>query len=129
MKIPYKSYLSEDKLPTAWYNLRADMKTPPAPLLNPGTGKPAALEELYPVFCEELAKQELDNTTRYFDIPGPVLDFYRMYRPAPLIRAYYLEKPWIPQQRSIINTRAITRQGVISLTAQCHRCTMPKSRD
>lgn len=91
-KIPYKTYLPEDKIPTQWYNLRADMKEETPPLVNPGTGKPATLEELSVVFCEELAKQELDNTTPYFDIPGPIIDFYRMYRPAPLVRAYYLEK-------------------------------------
>ena len=92
MKIPHKIYLPEDKIPQQWYNLRADMKTKPAPLLNPGTGKPATLEELLPVFCVELARQELDDDSPYFDIPGPVQDYYRMYRPSPLVRAYELEK-------------------------------------
>ncbi len=92
MKIPHKIYLPEDKIPQQWYNLRADMKTKPAPLLNPGTGKPAMLEELLPVFCEELARQELDDDSAYFDIPGPVQDYYRMYRPSPLVRAYELER-------------------------------------
>ncbi|MHB8127446.1 MAG: TrpB-like pyridoxal phosphate-dependent enzyme [Mobilitalea sp.] len=91
-KIPHRLYLSEDQMPKQWYNLRADMKEQPAPLLNPGTLQPAMLEELYPVFCEELAKQEMDSTTRYFDIPEEVQDFYKMYRPSPLIRAYNLEK-------------------------------------
>ena len=90
--IPYKTYLDENELPDAWYNVRADMKQKPAPLLNPGTGKPITFDELRPVFCDELIRQELDNDTAYFPIPGEVLDFYRMYRPSPLVRAYFLEK-------------------------------------
>jgi tryptophan synthase beta chain len=91
-EIPYKIYLSEEELPQAWYNVRADMKNKPAPLLNPGTGKPMTFDELRPVFCDELVKQELDNDNPFIPIPKPVLDFYRMYRPAPLVRAYFLEK-------------------------------------
>lgn len=91
-QIPYKIYLEESELPKAWYNLRADMKNKPAPLLSPKTMKPITLEELSAVFCEELAKQELDDTTPYFEIPNEIRDFYKMYRPAPLVRAYCLEK-------------------------------------
>ena len=91
-KIPYKTYLDETEIPQAWYNLRADMKVKPAPLLNPGTGKPLSAEELTPIFCEELVKQELDNDTAFFPIPQDILDFYKMYRPSPLVRAYCLEK-------------------------------------
>ncbi len=91
-KIPYKIYLSEDEIPKQWYNVRADMKNKPAPLLNPATLKPMGYEDLRPVFCDELIKQELDDTTAYIDIPGEVRDFYKMYRPAPLVRAYCLEK-------------------------------------
>ena len=91
-KVPYKTYLEENEIPNAWYNLRADMKVKPAPLLNPGTGKPLTAEELTPIFCEELVKQELDNDTRFFPIPKEILDFYKMYRPSPLVRAYCLEK-------------------------------------
>ena len=91
-EIPYKIYLSEDELPQSWYNLRADMPIKPAPLLNPQTCEPATLEELSKVFCTELAKQELDNTTQYIPIPTPVRDFYKMYRPAPLVHASFLEK-------------------------------------
>lgn len=91
-KIPYKIYLNEDEMPKQWYNVRADMKNKPAPLLNPATGKPVTLEELSHVFCTELAKQELDDTTAYFDIPEEILQFYKMYRPAPLVRAYHLER-------------------------------------
>ena len=91
-KIPYKVYLSENEMPTAWYNLRADMKVKPAPLLNPGTGLPLSAEELTPIFCEELVRQELDNDTAYYPIPQEILDFYKMYRPSPLVRAYCLEK-------------------------------------
>ena len=91
-EIPYKTYLTEEELPTAWYNLRADMKTKPAPLLNPGTGKPLSAAELTPIFCEELVRQELDNDTAFFPIPDEIRDFYKMYRPSPLVRAYCLEK-------------------------------------
>ncbi len=91
-KIPYKIYLEESEMPKAWYNLRADMKQKPAPLLNPATNKPMTAEELSVVFCDELVKQELDNDTKYFDIPQEILDFYKMYRPSPLVRAYCLEK-------------------------------------
>ena len=91
-KIPYKIYLEEDEMPKQWYNVRADMKKKPAPLLNPETLEPMTLKELSNVFCEELAKQELDDTTPYIDIPEEIREFYKMYRPAPLVRAYCLEK-------------------------------------
>ena len=91
-RIPYKIYLSEDEIPRQWYNVRADMKNKPAPLLNPATLKPMTFEDLRPVFCDELIKQELDDTTPYIDIPEEVMDFYKMYRPSPLVRAYFLEK-------------------------------------
>ena len=91
-KIPYKIYLEENELPKQWYNVRADMKKKPAPLLNPATGKPCTLEDLSHVFCEELAKQELDEDTPYIDIPQEIQDFYKMFRPSPLVRAYFLEK-------------------------------------
>ena len=91
-EIPYKIYLDENEMPKQWYNLRADMKNKPAPLLNPATLQPITVEELSEVFCEELAKQELDETTPYIDIPEKILNFYKMYRPAPLTRAYCLEE-------------------------------------
>lgn len=91
-KIPYKIYLDESEIPTQWYNVRADMKNKPAPLLNPATLKPITAEELYPVFCKELVAQELNDTDAYIDIPQEIQDFYKMYRPSPLIRAYFLEK-------------------------------------
>lgn len=90
--IPYKIYLEEQEMPTAWYNLRADMKNKPAPLLNPGTHQPMTAEELSGVFCVDLVQQELDDTTPYFEIPKEILSFYRMYRPSPLVRAYCLEE-------------------------------------
>lgn len=90
--VPHRLYLTEDQLPKQWYNLRADMKEQPAPIINPSTMKPAVLEDLYPVFCEVLAKQEMDDQTRYFDIPEEVMDIYKVYRPSPLCRAYHLEK-------------------------------------
>ena len=91
-KIPYKIYLSENEIPTTWYNVRADMKNKPAPLLNPGTLKPMTAEELSAVFCEDLVVQELDNDNAYIPIPQEIQDFYKMYRPSPLIRAYCLEE-------------------------------------
>ena len=91
-EIPYKIYLEEDEMPKSWYNLRADMKNKPAPLLNPGTLEPMKAEELEGVFCSELVKQELDNTNAYIEIPEEIRNFYKMYRPSPLVRAYCLEK-------------------------------------
>lgn len=91
-RIPYRFYLTEDQMPTQWYNLRADMKEQPDPMLNPATMKPLKEEDLYPIFCEELAHQEMDSKTRYFDIPEEILEMYKIYRPSPLIRAYNLEK-------------------------------------
>lgn len=91
-KIPYKIYLEESEMPTQWYNVRADMKNKPAPLLNPATLEPMKPEELEHVFCKELVQQELDDTTPYFDISQEIRDFYKMYRPSPLVRAYCLEK-------------------------------------
>ena len=91
-KIPYKIYLDEKEIPTKWYNVRADMKNKPAPLLNPATLEPMKAEELYPVFCEELVSQELNDTDAYIDIPEEIQNFYKMYRPSPLVRAYFLEK-------------------------------------
>ena len=91
-KIPYKIYLSEEEMPKFWYNVRSDMKNKPAPLLNPATLEPMTAEELGVVFCEELVKQELDDETAYFEIPQEIRDFYKMYRPSPLVRAYCLEE-------------------------------------
>ncbi len=91
-EIPYKIYLKESEMPKQWYNVRADMKKKPAPLLNPATKQPVTESELEAVFCKELVKQELDDTTAYIDIPQEILNFYRMYRPSPLVRAYCLEK-------------------------------------
>ncbi|MBR1873862.1 MAG: TrpB-like pyridoxal phosphate-dependent enzyme [Eubacterium sp.] len=91
-EIPYKIYLEESEMPNSWYNVRADMKEKPAPLLNPGTGKPLSAKELGAVFCDELVAQELDDDTAYIEIPQEIRDFYKMYRPSPLVRAYCLEK-------------------------------------
>lgn len=90
--IPYKIYLTEEEMPRYWYNVRADMKTKPAPLLNPATLRPMTQAEMEQVFCRELAVQELDDQTPYIEIPREVRNFYRMYRPSPLVRAYCLEE-------------------------------------
>ena len=91
-EIPYKIYLNENELPTSWYNVRADMKNKPAPLLNPATHQPMTFSDLQPVFCDELIKQELNETDQLIPIPAPIREFYKMYRPSPLVRAYCLEK-------------------------------------
>ena len=91
-KIPYKTYLTEEEIPRTWYNIRKDMKTDHRPILHPGTRKPVTAEDLTPVFCEELVKQELNTTDRYIEIPEPIRNFYKMYRPSPLVRAYCLEE-------------------------------------
>ncbi len=91
-EVPYKIYLDESEMPKAWYNVRADMKNKPAPLLNPNTKEPLTAKELGAVFCDELVKQELDDTNAYIEIPKEIRDFYKMYRPSPLTRAYFLEK-------------------------------------
>ena len=91
-EIPYKIYLEENEMPDSWYNVRADMKNKPAPLLNPGTLKPLTFEEMRGVFCDELCRQELDDTTPYIEIPEEIRKFYKMYRPSPLVRAYCLEE-------------------------------------
>ena len=90
--IPYKIYLTEDEMPRTWYNVRADMKVKPAPLRSPATGAPMTFDDLRPVFCDELIRQELDNDDREIPIPDEIRDFYKMYRPSPLVRAYCLEK-------------------------------------
>ncbi|MEA5003880.1 MAG: TrpB-like pyridoxal phosphate-dependent enzyme [Christensenella sp.] len=92
VKVPHRLYLTEDEMPKQWYNMRADMKELPEPMINPATMQPATEEDLYPVFCKKLAHQEMDNETRYVDIPEEILEMYKIYRPSPLIRAYNLEK-------------------------------------
>ena len=117
--IPYKIYLTEDELPRNWYNVRADMTNKPAPLLNPGTLQPMTAEELGHVFCDELVKQELDDTTAYIPIPQEIRDFYKMYRPSPLVRAYCLEEKldtpahiYLRQPQAELRHRAgVFRQG------------------
>lgn len=91
-QIPYKIYLSEEEMPKKWYNIKADMKEQHEPFLNPATGEAITKDDLRPIFCDELIDQELDTTTRFFDIPKEIQDFYKMYRPSPLVRAYFLEK-------------------------------------
>ena len=91
-KIPYKIYLAESELPESWYNVRADMKHKPAPLLNPATHKAMSFDDLRPVFCDELVRQELNDSDAWIPIPAEIREFYKMYRPAPLVRAYCLEK-------------------------------------
>ncbi|MCQ2579336.1 MAG: TrpB-like pyridoxal phosphate-dependent enzyme [Treponemataceae bacterium] len=91
-EIPYKIYLEEKEMPASWYNVRADMKKKPAPLLNPATLKPCTAKDLETVFCTELVKQELNDTDRFIEIPEEIRNFYKMYRPSPLVRAYFLEK-------------------------------------
>lgn len=124
-KIPYKIYLDESEIPTKWYNVRADMKNKPAPLLNPATLKPMTHADLAPVFCDELIDQELDDTDAYIDIPEEIQDFYKMYRPSPLIRAYFLEKALDTPAKIYYKFEG----NNTSSTAQLLRLTTLKSRD
>ena len=94
-EIPYKIYLSENELPREWFDIRPTMKNKPDPILNPATKKPVSADDLSPVFCDEVIKQELNETESYIPIPQGVLDFYKMYRPSPVVRAYCLEKAWL----------------------------------
>lgn len=112
--VPHRLYLSEDQIPRQWYNLRADMKNAPMPMINPATGKEATLEDLYPVFCKELAQQELDNETRYIDIPDEVREIYKIYRPHRYAEHIIWRKHWIHRLKFIISSKAITLQEVIS---------------
>ena len=91
-KIPYKIYLSEDEMPKQWYNIKADMKTQPAPFLNPATLKPVTADDLKQIFCEDAVDQEMNKTDRFVDIPEEIRSFYRMYRPSALVRAYCFEE-------------------------------------
>ena len=91
-KIPHRLYLTEEQMPRQWFNLRAVMPQQPDPLLDPATLRPLGVSDLAPIFCEELARQELDGVTEYVDIPEPIREVYKMFRPSPLIRAYALEK-------------------------------------
>lgn len=127
-KVPHRLYLTEEQMPKQWYNLRADMKEQPAPMINPATMKPATEEDLYPVFCKKLAHQEMDATTRYVDIPEEILEMYKIYRPSPLCRAYNLEKHWAPQLKSTISSRATTPPDRISSIPPLHRPIMQKTR-
>ena len=128
-KIPYKIYLDESEMPKSWYNLRADMKNKPAPLLNPATLKPMTEKELSGVFCEDLVRQELDDTTPYFEIPEEIREFYKMFRPSPLMRAYRLEKKLQTPAKYIINLRETTPAAATSSIPQSLRHIMQKSRD
>ena len=132
-KIPYKIYLEESEMPKSWYNLRADMKNKPAPLLNPGTLQPMTAEELSGVFCQELVKQELDNDTPFFEIPAEIRDFYKMYRPSPLVRAYCLEEklqtPAPPRPARASGARpSLWPAPTWALTARCIWSSAPMSR-
>ncbi len=128
-KIPYKIYLSENEIPTKWYNVRSDMKNKPAPLLNPGTGQPMGFDDLRPVFCDELIKQELDNDTPYFDIPEEIVDFYKMYRPSPLVRAYCLEKALGTPAKIYYKFKVTIRAEATSSIPRSRRHITQSSRD
>ena len=127
-KIPYKIYLDESEIPTKWYNVRADMKNKPAPLLNPATLKPMTHADLAPVFCDELIDQELDDTDAYIDIPEEIQNFYKMYRPSPLIRAYFLEKALDTPAKIYYKFEATTPAEAISSTVRSLRHITQRSR-
>lgn len=128
-KIPYRTYLSEEEMPRQWYNVRADMKEQPDAYLHPGTHQPLKREELLPIFCDELCDQEMNSTDRYIDIPEEVQEFYKIYRPSPLIRAYNLEKAHGTPRKSTTNSRGTIPPVPISSTPPRRRCITPKNRD
>lgn len=129
-KIPYKIYLDESEIPTQWYNVRADMKNKPAPLLNPATLKPMTHADLAPVFCDELIDQELDDTDAYIDIPEEIQNFYKMYRAISAYKEHiFLKRLLTLPQRFTTNSRATTQAEATSSTAQLLRLTTLKSRD
>lgn len=126
--VPYKIYLSEKELPGHWYNLKAVMKELPPPMLHPGTLKPCTKEDLMPIFCEELAEQELNTEDKYIEIPEGLLNFYRMIRPSPLIRAYNLEKALDTPARSTTSLKARTHQARTSSILRLPRFIMRKRK-
>jgi len=126
--IPYKIYLEEAEMPQTWYNVRADMKTKPAPLLNPGTHAPMTAAELEGVFCAELVQQELDDDTRDYPIPQEIRDFYRMYRPSPLVRAYCLEEKLGTPAKIYYKFEGNTPPAATSSTPPSRRRTTRRSR-
>lgn len=128
-KIPYKIYLEENEMPKEWYNVRADMKKKPAPLLNPATGKPVTAEELGHVFCDELVAQELNDTDRYITIPEEIQNFYKMYRPSPLVRAYCLEKKLGTPAKIYYKFEGNNTSGSHKLNSAIARLLQPSSRD
>ncbi len=127
-KIPHRLYLTEDQMPKQWYNLRADMKEQPDPLIHPGTHEPLPVEALYPIFCEKLARQELDCTTRYFDIPEPVLDMYKRTGPRRCAAHTIWKRRSTPRRRSTTSSRATTPRARTSSIPPSRRRITPRSR-
>ena len=128
MKIPHRLYLTEDQIPKQWYNLRADMKEQPEPMINPATMKPATEEDLYPVFCKKLAHQEMDAETRYVDIPDEIMEMYKIYRPSRSAVLIIWRKRSAPRQKFTTNSRATIPRAVISSTPPLRRLTMQRTR-
>ncbi len=87
-----KYLLQESDIPTAWYNIVADMDVKPRPIINPATRQPLTAEDLFPLFSEEAARQEMNTVDPWITIPEPVRDMYRIWRPTPLVRAIGLER-------------------------------------
>lgn len=128
-KIPYKINLSEDELPKYWQNIRPYMQEAPDPFINPVTFKPCTADDLRPVFCDELIEQELDNTNKFIEIPEEIRDFYKMYRPSPLTRAYNLEKRWVRRQKFTTNSKALILPVRINSILLLLRFIMLSSKD
>lgn len=128
-EIPYKIYLEESEMPKEWYNVRADMKNKPAPLLNPQTLQPMTAEELGAVFCDELVAQELNETDPYIAIPEEIRSFYKMYRPSPLVRAYCLEEKLDTPAKFTTNLKETIPAEATSSILQLHRHITQRSRD
>lgn len=128
-KIPYKINLSEDELPKYWQNIRPYMQEAPDPFINPVTFKPCTADDLRPVFCDELIEQELDNTNKFIEIPEEIRDFYKMYRPSPLTRAYNLEKALGTTAKFTTNSKALILPVRINSILLLLRFIMLSSKD
>lgn len=128
-KIPYKINLSEDELPKYWQNIRPYMQEAPDPFINPVTFKPCTADDLRPVFCDELIEQEMDNTNKFIEIPEEIRDFYKMYRPSPLTRAYNLEKRWVRRQKFTTNSKVLILPVRINSILLLLRFIMLSSKD
>ena len=120
-----KIVLNEAEIPTQWYNIVADMPNKPIPILHPGTKQPMKPEELFPIFAEELAHQEMNQTDKWIDIPEEIREKYMIYRPSPVVRATGLEKALDTPAHIYFKNESISPVGshkLNSALAQAYYC-------